>query len=112
MNCVIGSINDLVGQSAYSRHRPAFGTNSLQHSLSAFGRMRPACLAEALLQNFISRLQKNYMNMQTGFAQGGELSGEVGEKTTLANVYYERRPVSARPLSGAGMSAAQTSQAS
>src|SRR5262245_36704158 len=87
---MIGSIDDLIGQRANTRHRLPVSPDRSEQSLTFFSRLRPARLGEAILKNVVGSLKEKDNDLQARSTQSLELFFEVGEKLTFADVDDER----------------------
>src|SRR5690348_12097963 len=87
---MVGSVDDLIGERADTRHRLTLGPDRSEQSLAFLGRMRPACFAETILKNVVGSFEEKNNDVQTGSTQCFELFFEIGKKPAFANVDNER----------------------
>src|SRR6185295_299653 len=91
VNRVFGSVDDLIGNGANTRHCLPLSTNRGQQSLTFFSRMGPPCFAETILKNVVGSFEEKDGDFQSQSAQLFEFLFEAGEKLTFTNVDDERR---------------------
>src|ERR1043165_535743 len=89
VNGMIGSVYDLVGVCANTRHRLALVTDCSEQSVAFFRGMRTACFAEAILQDVVRSFKEENKHLQSETSQLVQLFFKIGEKAAFANINHE-----------------------